>query len=246
VTDQPDQPDETGTTTRRSLLARGAAIGAAGAVGSLLPGMTRDLIAEAAAATPAGSSLQDVEHVVFLMQENRSFDSYFGTLSGVRGYSDPHVLQRRVNGVSHPVYDQFGFRPGTGVDPTGFMQPFNLASLPPTENGQCTNDITHSWAPQHQSWNNGAMDGFMQAHLAADGAKNGPVTMGYFTRAELPFYHALADAFTVCDAYHCSVLGPTDPNRLMSLSATIDPAGAHGGPVVETFGNRLGETGKLT
>ncbi len=50
--------------------------------------------------------------------------------------------------------------------------------------------------------------------------------MGYFTRAELPFYHALADAFTICDGYHCSVLGPTDPNRLMAFSAWIDPAGA--------------------
>ena len=69
------------------------------------------------------------------------------------------------------------------------------------------------------------MESFITAHLAADGDTNGPVTMGYFTRAELPFYHALADAFTICDGYHCSVLGPTDPNRLMALSASIDPAG---------------------
>ena len=49
----------------------------------------------------------------------------------------------------------------------------------------------------------------MAAHLAADGTENGPVTMGYFTRADLGFYYALADAFTICDNYHCSVLGPT-------------------------------------
>jgi phospholipase C len=78
---------------------------------------------------------------------------------------------------------------------------------------------------QHQSWNNGAMDSFVKAHLAADGSTNGPVTMGYFTRSELAFYYALADAFTVCDNYFCSVLGPTDPNRLMAMSAWIDPAG---------------------
>ena len=58
--------------------------------------------------------------------------------------------------------------------------------------------------------------------------------MGYFTASELPFYYALADAFTICDAYHCSVLGPTDPNRVMALSGTIDPAGQNGGPVLVT------------
>ena len=54
------------------------------------------------------------------------------------------------------------------------------------------------------------------------------------TREDLPFYYALADAFTICDGYHCSVIGPTDPNRLMSMSASIDPAGTHGGPLVQT------------
>ena len=73
-----------------------------------------------------------------------------------------------------------------------------------------------------------------QAHLAADGDANFVATMGYFDRAELPFYYALADAFTICDAYHCSVLGPTDPNRVMALSGTIDPAGDGGGPVLVT------------
>ena len=87
---------------------------------------------------------------------------------------------------------------------------------------------------------------FMAAHLASDGARNGPVTMGYFTRADLAFYYALADAFTVCDHYFCSVLGPTDPNRLMGMSAWIDPAGTNGGPVVQTFGDRVAEYGNLS
>ena len=127
------------------------------------------------------------------------------------------------------MFDQFGFQPGVGVDAAGYLQPFHLLSDPPTQDGQTTNDITHSWGPQHQSWNDGAMDSFVRAHLAADGYANGPVTMGYFTREDIGFYYALADAFTVCDAYHCSVLGPTDPNRLMAMSATIDPAGTAGG-----------------
>jgi phospholipase C len=232
--------------TRRKLLAGGAALGAFGAVGGLLPG-TQELIEKAAAVTPRkGSSLNDIEHVIFLMQENRSFDSYFGTLSGVRGFSDPNVLTQVVNGQTYPVFDQFGYQPGVGVDANGYIQPFELLQDPPLEEGQSTNDITHSWAPQHQSWNNGAMNEFIAAHLANDGDTNGPVTMGYFKQTDLPFYYALANAFTICDGYHCSVLGPTDPNRIMAISAWLDPAGTNGGPVVETYSDRLAETAQLT
>ena len=61
--------------------------------------------------------------------------------------------------------------------------------------------------------------------------------MGYYRRKDIPFYYALADAFTICDNYHCSVMGPTHPNRLMALSGTIDPTGAAGGPVIITNGS---------
>lgn len=137
------------------------------------------------AAAAAGASLSDVKHVVVLMQENRSFDSYFGTLAGVRGFSDPAVPHQTVGGVSYPVFDQFGFKPGVGVDASGYIQPFHLVSNPPSENGQTTNDIDHSWVGQHQSWNGGAMDSFIASHLSHDGATNGPVTMGYYTRQEI-------------------------------------------------------------
>ena len=191
--------------------------------------------------------LADIEHVVILMQENRSFDHYFGTLSGVRGFSKGSVLEQTVDKRRFPIFDQFGFAPGVGVDPGGYLQPFHLESDPPTEDGQTTNDITHNWGPQHQSWNLGAMDAFVTTHIEADGASNGPVTMGYFTRRDLAFYYALADAFTICDGYHCSVLGPTDPNRVMSISATIDPAGTGGGPVLETYtGDRQAHYGTFT
>jgi phospholipase C len=194
----------------------------------------------AAASEPA--SLGDVKHIVILMQENRSFDHYFGTLSGVRGFADRDV-PKNANGS--PVFDQYGYQPGSGPSAAGFLQPFHLVNNPPIENGEATNDISHAWTTQHQSWNHGKLDSFMKAHLAADGATNAPLTMGYFTRRELAFYYALADAFTICDGYHCSVLGPTDPNRLMAVSASIDPAGGHGGPVITTATNRVGMTGKL-
>jgi phospholipase C len=237
--------------TRRDLLKGGLALGAAGAAGTFGSGLSAPAgatLERALAVDPAqNATLSDIEHVVILMQENRSFDHYFGTLSGVRGYSDPEVLRRMVNGKMRPVFDQYGYQPGVGIDATGFMQPFELEQVFPTENGACTNDITHEWGPQHQSWNNGAMDSFVQAHLAADTITNFAPTMGHFTRSDLPFYYALADAFTICDQYFCSVLGPTDPNRCMAMSASIDPAGTNGGPVLVTqVAGRVAQYGTFT
>jgi len=231
--------------TRRGLIAGSAAIGAAamlgatGGRGAHPTAAQSKLIDTALAAATTSGSLSDIKHFVILMQENRSFDHYFGTLSGVRGFSDPNVPTQTVGGGTYPIFDQFGYEPGVGVTSSGYMQPFRLVTDPPLEEGQTTNDIDHSWGGQHNSWNNGANDSFITSHLATEGATNGPVTMGYYTRADLPFYYALADAFTVCDGYHCSVLGPTDPNRLMLMSGSIDPEGVAGGPVVETFSDPL-------
>lgn len=217
---------------RRRFLRTGMAAGIAGVGVSSRAGSLLD--AALKHRTHRGE-LTDIEHVVILMQENRSFDHYFGTLSGVQGFSKGRVLEQSVDGRRYPIFDQFGYQPGVGADPKGYLQPFHLRSDPPSENGQATNDISHNWGPQHQSWNSGAMDGFVTSHIASDGVSNGPVTMGYFTRQDLAFYYTLADAFTICDAYHCSVLGPTDPNRVMSVSATINPSGDAGGPVLETY-----------
>jgi phospholipase C len=239
--DRERRPPRTGRVSRRDLFKSGLALGAAGAaagaaVGSGLSSPAGASIERALAIGPASSNptLSDIRHVVILMQENRSFDHYFGTLSGVRGFSDRQVRTNRFLRYEYPVWQQFGYQPGVGVDPWGYMEPFRLEQNFPTQDGATTNDISHEWDTQHNSWNGGTMDNFVRAHLAADGLKNFATTMGYFTRADLPFYHALADAFTICDAYHCSVLGPTDPNRVMALSASIDPAGSGGGPVLVT------------
>ena len=245
---KPDKPKN--QTSRRAFMVGGAAaaIGAAAARAGQHHPITdaqARLLDKVTAASAGAASLSDVKHIVILMQENRSFDHYFGTLSGVRGFSDPAVPTQTVGGVTYPVFDQFGYQPGTGVDTSGYTQPFNLLNDPPSENGEATNDIAHDWVTQHDSWNSGKMDSFINAHLAADGTTNGPVTMGYFTRSELAFYYALADAFTVCDNYFCSVLGPTDPNRLMAISANIDPAGKAGGPVITTASDRVAMTGAL-
>jgi phospholipase C len=205
--------------TRRDVLRAGLAGGAAAALG---PSSLAQLVERAAAAEPAGCGrLQDIEHFVIFVQENRSMDSYFGTLRGVRGFGDP-----KGGLFAQPGYDV----PGYG----GVLYPFHLDTQ---NNGECTNDITHDWGPTHRSWNGGAMDGFVREHLKAEGQSQGPVTMGYYKRQDLPFYYALADAFTICDRYHCSVLGPTDPNQLYIASAWLGQDGEKGGPVLETYGS---------
>jgi phospholipase C len=200
--------------TRRETLRRA---GVAGLGLTALDGGLEALLAGEAAAAPAHGSLQDIKHVIFLMQENRSFDHYFGTLSGVRGFGD----KRGAKAFRQPGTN------GTTVKP--FRMPVGGTE-------RCLPDITHDWGPQHQAWNHGRMNRFVEVHEQVDKpAGAGIETMGYYARSDLRFYYALADAFTICDGYYCSVIGPTDPNRLMAMSGTLDPAGAKGGPLLETL-----------
>lgn len=207
--------------TRRELLA------AAGATGSLaaLASLAGPVIEEAHAADPAGTgSLNDIDHFVFFMQENRSFDHYFGTMSGVRGFDE-----------KSPAWKQRGWAPGVGPTRRGYTMPFRLdTTRGPSLDGECVNDPDHSWAGMHRAWNHGRNDRWLPMSIASVGAANAPALMGYYTEKDIPIHRALAEAFTVCDNYHCSVLGPTSPNRLYWMSATLDPEGKHGGPLLET------------
>jgi phospholipase C len=208
--------------TRREVLRAGAAAGA-------LVGLERvshtKIIERALAAAPATTCnrLSDIEHVVIFMNENRSFDTYFGGYRGVRGFADRHGAS--VFAQSYPG--------AAGVPYGGRLLPFHFDTALPN-NGECVNNISHAWGAQHRAWNGGAMDKFLEVHLQENGQRDGPNTMGYYQRSDLPFYHALADAFTICDGYYCSLIGPTDPNRLYSMTATIDPGGKAGGPVLKT------------
>jgi phospholipase C len=222
--------------TRRELLFAGAAGGAALGASALL---SRSLTARALAGPPRCGSPEDIEHVVILIQENRSFDHYFGTYRGVAGFGDPGVLPL-PDGSGLSIFAQPGYPGGFQGD---HLHPFHLDSF---DNGECTNDIDHSWGCQHACWAGGGLDRFVREHIAVDGALNGPLTMGYCARADLDFYYALADAFTICDHYHCSVIGPTDPNRLYAMSGTLDPGGAHGGPILSTSASRVERYGTLT
>ena len=205
--------------TRRELLKIATAAGAAGVTGSLFSGCG----GHAGLPIPTGSGcakVTDIDHVVILIQENRSFDHYFGGYRGVRGFSDQSAA------FNQPY-------PGnTSNPPNGVLLPFHLDTT--QTNAACTHDITHDWIPQHQSWDNGAMDGFVTSRLPIN-ANDAVLSMGYYTRVDLPYYYAVADAFTLCDNYFCSVIGPTDPNRLYTMAASIDPDGKNGGPLLQTL-----------
>ena len=167
-----------------------------------------------AASIPASrrtGTLDDVEHIVVLMQENRSFDHYFGTLRGVRGFGDPH-----------PVTLPSGKAVWYQSDGTKDVLPFH----PDAKNLglQFLEDLNHDWNGGHQAWNQGRYDQWVPAKTAS--------TMAYLTRDDIPFHYALADAFTVCDAYHCSLIGPTDPNRYYLWTGYTGNDGTGGGPVI--------------
>jgi phospholipase C len=218
--------------TRRRLLRLGAGALATDLAATLWSGCGGGSTLQPGPGPSACGKLNDIEHVVILIQENRSFDHYFGSYGGVRGFSNQSSAYQQRDPAN------------TTNTPAGVLLPFHLDNS--QVNAACTHDITHDWLPQHQSWNEGAMDRFVSSRLAIN-SSDAVLTMGYYTRADIPFYYAVAGAFTICDNYFCSVIGPSDPNRLYSVAASIDPDGKNGGPLIQTLGpNRSSFFGHLT
>jgi phospholipase C len=175
-------------------------------------------------------TIEDVEHIIILMQENRPFDHHFGTLRGVRGFSDPRAvninLPLQSGGTAlASVFLQpagaanvsagFGVPPDSGTlggpaDGVEVIPPFHInpgSILPGLTNLGLTYfpGTDHSWAGTHNGWDQGQWDMWPST--------KGPISMSYMTREDIPYHYALADAFTVGDAYHLSIMGPTNPNR---------------------------------
>jgi phospholipase C len=207
-----------GLITRRRLLGSAARLAAAAAAAAVLPPNVRRVLAQEPARR---GSFKDIKHVVLLMQENRSFDHYFGTLAGVRGFDDPRAM---TLSTGKSVF----YQPDP-ENPDGYLLPFHLDTR--TTSAQRIPSTSHAWSVQHSAWNGGRMDNWLPAHRKVDGL-NAPYVMGYHTRADIPFQFALAEAFTICDAYHCSLLGPTWPNRMYWMTGTNDPEGKAGGPII--------------
>lgn len=185
--------------SRREFLRKTLLFSGAAGVVSFMPSS----IQKAFAIDPApGSSFLDAEHIVILMQENRSFDHTLGSLSGVRGFNDPRAISL-PNGF--PVWYQTDAEGKT-------YAPFrlNLKESKVTWMGS----LPHSRASQVDAFNHGRYDQWLVSKQSGN-KKYGamPLTLGYFTREDLPFHYALADAFTVCDQNFCSGMTSTTPNR---------------------------------
>jgi phospholipase C len=195
--------------SRRDFLKNAAILSGAAGLSNVLPTSIRRAMAISA---DTGTTFYDAEHIVLLMQENRSFDHMFGTLKGVRGFNDPRAkwlpdqdkvwIQKNKKGKAHA--------------------PFHLDINKTKITWQ--GGLPHGWPDQSSARNRGKYDNWIPQKTS--------MTMGYYDRSDLPFYYALADAFTICDHNFCASLTGTTPNRLFfwtgniraHLDSTVDPA----------------------
>lgn len=185
-------------------------------------------IARAAAvdADVRDGSIDDVAHVVILMQENRGFDHYFGTMAGVRGFGDRFPPPSAAR-PGRTIWAQ-----ASGV--AGEIVPFHLNTTA-TFALMCAEGTPHTWPDAQAAWDEGRMSRWPEVKTAR--------AMGHYRRDDIPFQFALAEAFTLCDAYHCSVQTGTNTNRLFLWSGTNDPSGTRGGPAIGNSHDSLVKNG---
>jgi len=182
---------------RRDFLRKSAgAMGALSAAAMLPASIQRALAIPAAVET---GTIQDVKHVVILMQENRAFNHYFGAMRGVRGFGDRFPIPL-ASGKS--VWFQ--------SDGTKEVPPYHLDRE--SMNAIFVPGTPHSFSDAQAAWNQGKL-GFWPKYKNAH-------SMGYYRRTDIPFQYALAEAFTICDGYHCSITTGTDPNRIVFWSGS--------------------------
>jgi phospholipase C len=203
---------------RRSFIR--AMTAAAGAAAAFTPAIARALEIPAYRRT---GTLKDVGHVVILTQENRSFDHYFGTMRGVRGYGDRFAIPAPPLPAApdRTVLLQPNEHPG--AEPA-LIAPFRLDT---SKDFRLYRPLgtPHGFVDSQAAWDNGRMGAWPRhKHNHA---------MAHFTREDLPFQYALAEAFTLCDAYHCAMHLCTNPNRLFIWTGTHDPSARGNGPAID-------------
>ncbi|WP_263372706.1 phosphocholine-specific phospholipase C [Granulicella cerasi] len=193
--------------TRRDFLKKASML--AGATG-FAAGVPLAVQKAFAIAPDPGTTWKAAEHVVILMQENRSFDHALGTLQGVRGFNDPRAT-RQANGQS--VFLQTSL---TGE--TYMPWRLDIKDTKITWMGS----IPHSRNSQVDAWNHGHHNAWIDAKRSSNADyRDVPITMGHYTREDIPFYYALADAFTVCDQHYCGAMTSTTPNRSLLWTGTV-------------------------
>ncbi|GAA0679719.1 phospholipase C, phosphocholine-specific [Kitasatospora atroaurantiaca] len=217
--------------SRRKFISLAGAAAAAGTALSVLP----ESLQQALAAPAVSGTINDVQHVVIFMQENRAFDHYYGTMKGVRGFADR-------NAIKLPTGKPALYQPYSNAD--GYILPFHMDTA--TTSAICANAPAMSYPVDTAIWNNGKYNAWNTARTPGLG-------MGYFNRADLPFYYALAENFTICDHYFCSTLTQTNPNRLhlftgsnglsVGQSAVLDNTEPTAGFTWTTYAERLEAAG---
>jgi phospholipase C len=205
---------------RRAML-RHSLIGAS--LAALPPGLA-PVLARAAGIGPdrRTGTIHDVAHIVVLMQENRSFDHYFGTMPGVRGFGDrfPIPVPPGPDGSPRTVWDQAD---ATAVPPR-HLRPFRLSTTADYDLMRMLG-TPHTWNNAQAAWDQGRLAHWPEAKTQR--------AMAHYALDDIPFQWAMADAFTLCDAYHCAMHTGTNTNRLFLWTGTNDPLGKGGGPALD-------------
>lgn len=186
--------------SRREFLKKAALLSGAATLPNVIPMSIQKAMAISA---DPGSTFYDAEHVVFLMQENRSFDHMFGKLKGVRGFNDPRAFTLPDK---NKVWLQ---KDNAGKTYAPFHVDINKTKI--TWQG----GLPHSWSDQVAARNGGKYDKWVPVKSL--------MCLGYYDRTDVPFYYAMADAFTICDHNFCSSLTGTTPNRLFFWTGNIRP-----------------------
>lgn len=147
--------------------------------------------------TASGADERDVpiDTLVVVMQEDRTFDNYFGTYEGANGWPEGYRMPRDPNDLS-----------------LGYVEPHKLTETR-------TVSLPHSEKAMRGAYNEGAMDSFIVS-AEAFGAPDGALALGYYNYNEIPFYWQLADEFVLADNWFSSVMGPSFPNHLYLFSGT--------------------------
>ncbi len=152
-----------------------------------------------------------IEHIIVLMQENRSFDSLLGHLNQYAGRDDVESAPEDAS-VPEDV-----------SDPASPRHAWQHAPM------ECISDTNHEWAGSHLEYDDGRMDGFYQANhgfyekgevTVPASALDGERAMWWYDERDIPLYYQLASTFAIADHYHSSLLGETYPNRDYLYGAT--------------------------
>jgi phospholipase C len=222
---------------RRFLKMTAASVGGLTAMSVLPPGIRQALATPAATVT---GTISDVQHVVIFMQENRSFDHYYGSRPGVRGFNDPVPPPLPSSTLTAK---SVWYQPYTG-NSAGYMLPFHLDTS--KTSATCVGASSMGFTVDTAMIDGGKYNAWNTARTAGCG-------MGFYNRSDLPFYYALSDHFTICDQYFCSTLTNTNPNRLflftgsnglsVGQSPVLDDTESSSGWTWTTYAERLQSAG---